>query len=163
MAAGFTRYFAVPRKQVVDDGVPDLWNVDSFDATVTTSTFNSGDPSLPFFVDGGTSSLYTNFAVPGGSQKTGFAARITLNAALKDDPSRLVAYAAGVAAGDPTRPNYLEQQLTAATRKFSPASGIGTTAGPYSGRLLISFGRRFRCRVRTRKAQSGSRRARTSC
>ena len=122
--------------RVVDDGAPDLWDVDGFDASITTSTFNSGDPSIPFFVDGGTSTLYTNFVVADGMQKTGFAARIALNQSLRDDPSRLVVYAAGVAAGDPTRPNYLEQQLTNATRFFSPASGVGTTAGPYSGSIV---------------------------
>jgi flagellar hook-associated protein 1 FlgK len=121
---------------VVDDGVPDLWDVDGFDASITTSTFNSGDPSIPFFVDGGTSTLYTNFVVADGMQKTGFAARIALNAQLRDDPARLVEYAAGTPAGDPTRPNYLEQQLSAAIRFFSPASGVGTTAGPYSGSIV---------------------------
>jgi flagellar hook-associated protein 1 FlgK len=69
-------------------------------------------------------------------QKTGFAARIALNAQLRDDPARLVEYAANTPAGDPTRPNYLEQQLSAATRFFSPSSGIGTSAGPYSGSIV---------------------------
>jgi flagellar hook-associated protein 1 FlgK len=122
--------------RVVDDGAPDLWDVDGFDASITTSTFNSGDPSMPFFVDGGTSTLYTNFVVTDGMQKTGFAARIALNAQLRDDPARLVEYAANTPAGDPTRPNYLEQQLSAATRFFSPSSGIGTSAGPYSGSIV---------------------------
>ncbi|MEX0590003.1 MAG: flagellar hook-associated protein FlgK [Xanthobacteraceae bacterium] len=121
--------------QVVDDGAPDLWEVDGFDASITTSTFNSGDPTLPFFVDGGTSTLYTNFIIAGGTQKLGFAARISLNQALKDDPSRLVAYAPGTAAGDPTRPDFLEQRLTADLRFFSPTTGIGSAAGPYSGSI----------------------------
>jgi flagellar hook-associated protein 1 FlgK len=109
--------------------------VDVFDATVTTSTFNSGDLTLPFFVDGGTSPLYTNFAVEGGTQKLGFAARIAVNQGLRDDPSRLVVYDAGIAAGDPTRPSFLEQRLVNDLRVFSPATGIGTNAGPYSGSI----------------------------
>ena len=122
--------------RVVDDGAPDLWSVGGFDATVTTATFNSGDPSLPFFVDGGAGGLYTGAAFAGGTQKAGFAARITVNAALRDDPARLVAYAPGTSAGDPTRPNFLEQRLTADTRFFSPATGIGTAGGPYSGSIV---------------------------
>jgi flagellar hook-associated protein 1 FlgK len=120
---------------VVDDGGPDLWDVDSLSASITTSTFNSGDPTMPFFVDGGTGGLYTNAVYPGGTQKLGYAARIALNPALREDPSRLVAYAPGTAQGDPTRPDFLEQQLTGATRMFSAGTGIGTASGPYSGTL----------------------------
>jgi flagellar hook-associated protein 1 FlgK len=121
--------------QVVDDGAPDLWDVDAFDASVTTSTFNSGDPTLPFFVDGGTSTLYTNFAGEGGTQKLGFASRIAVNQGLRDDPSRLIVYGPGVAAGDPTRPSFLEDRLVNDLRIFSPATGIGTNVGPYSGSI----------------------------
>jgi flagellar hook-associated protein 1 FlgK len=121
--------------QVVDDGVPDLWDVDAFDATVTTTTFNSGDPSLPFFADGGIGTPYTGFVTATNAQKLGFAARIALNPALRADPARLVVYGPGISAGDPTRPNYLEQQLSSAIRTFSPDTGIGSTAGPYSGSI----------------------------
>jgi flagellar hook-associated protein 1 len=121
--------------RVVDDGAPDLWNVDSFSASITTSTFNSGDPTLPFFVDGGTGGLYTNAVYPDGTQKLGYAARIALNQALYDDPSRLVVYAPGTAQGDPTRPDFLEQQLTTATQMFAAGTGIGTASGPYSGTI----------------------------
>jgi len=120
---------------VVDDGGPDLWDVDSFSASITTSTFNSGHPTMPFFVDGGTGGLYTNAVYPEGTQKTGYAARIALNSLLREDPSRLVAYAPGTAQGDPTRPDFLEQQLTAATQLFSAGTGIGTASGPYSGTI----------------------------
>lgn len=121
--------------QVVDDGAPDLWDVDGFSASITTSTFNSGDPTLPFFVDGGSSPLYTNFANEDGSQKLGFAARIAVNQLLKDDPSRLVIYGPGIEAGDPTRPDFMIERLTTSLRTFSATTGIGTTAGPYSGSI----------------------------
>jgi len=90
---------------------------------------------MPFFVDGGTGGLYTNAVYPDGTQKIGYAARIALNPALREDPSRLVAYAPGTAQGDPTRPDFLEQQLTAATQLFSAITGIGTASGPYSGTI----------------------------
>lgn len=121
--------------RVVDDGAPDLWDVDNFAATITTATFNSGDPSLPFFVDSSGAYLYTNFATAAGSQKLGFAARITVNPALKSDPSLLVRYDAGVAEGDPTRPSFLEQQLTTVLWTFSPSTGVGAVNRPYSGSI----------------------------
>ena len=52
------------------------------------------------------------------------------------DPSKLVAYQAGTAAGDSTRPDFIYQQLTASTLQFSPDTGIGTVAGaPFSGSI----------------------------
>jgi flagellar hook-associated protein 1 FlgK len=42
-------------------------------------------------------------------------------------------YGAGVAAGDPTRPNHLAEQLTESNLMFSAATGIGTHGGPYAG------------------------------
>jgi len=124
--------------RVLDDGAPDLVDVDGFDATVTTGTFNSGDPSLPFFVDGGAGSLYTDFLTASGAQKLGFSARIALNSALFADPSRLVVYSTSppTAAGDSTRPDFIWQRLTAATRLFAPAAGIGSKNAPYSGSLI---------------------------
>lgn len=122
--------------RVLDDGAGNLTDINSLSAAVTTSGFQSGDPSLPFFVDGSNNSLYTNFAMEGSTQKLGFAARISVNIQLKDDPSRLVVFDTGTLAGDPTRPDWLEQQLTSATRAFAPETGIGTKAGAYSGSIV---------------------------
>lgn len=121
--------------RVVDDGAPDLWDVDGFAATITTTGFLSGDATLPFFVDGAGAALYTNYATALGSQKVGFAARIAVNPALKADPSLLVRYDAGIAEGDPTRPAFIEEQLTTALWTFSPASGIGAANRPFSGSI----------------------------
>ena len=71
-----------------------------------------------------------------GSQTTGLAGTIAVNPALISSPSSLVAYAANTAAGDPTRPNFMLNQLTSATLTFSPDTGIGTTQAPYSASLL---------------------------
>lgn len=122
--------------RVLDDGAGNLADINSLIATVTTSGFQSGHPSLPFFVDGSNNTLYTNYAVEGFTQKLGFAARISVNLQLRDDPSRLVMFDPGTLAGDPTRPDWLEQQLTSATRAFAPETGIGTKAGAYSGTLV---------------------------
>ena len=67
-----------------------------------------------------------------GPQQLGFAERISVNPALLADPSKLVAYTAGIGAGDPTRPNYIYQQLTSAKTTFLPATGLGSTAVPFS-------------------------------
>jgi flagellar hook-associated protein 1 FlgK len=124
--------------RVLDDGAPDLVDIDGFDATVTTDTFDSGDPTLPFFVDGGTGTFYTSFVTALGPQKLGFAGRIAVNSMLSADPSRLIVYATSppTLAGDSTRPDFLEQRLTAAIRLFAPATGIGSNNTPYSGTIV---------------------------
>ena len=86
---------------------------------------------MPFFIDGSTA--YTGAISGSGPQITGLAGRITVNAALVADPSKLISYQAGTAAGDATRPNFLYNQLTSASLTFSPAGGIGTALAPYSG------------------------------
>jgi flagellar hook-associated protein 1 FlgK len=121
--------------RVLDDGGVNPGTVQALSAKVTTSTFNSGNLSMPFFVDAGSGGLYTNAVTAGGQQKTGFAARIAVNPALKANPDFLVQYGAGVAAGDPARAEFLEQQLNAVGMTFSPSTGIGTAAGPYNGTL----------------------------
>jgi len=121
--------------RVLDSGGPNAGTVQGLSATITTSTFTSGDPTLPFFVDSASAQLYTNFATELGSQKLGFASRITVNPALKADPSLLVRYEPGTTAGDPTRPNFLEQQLSTVLHTFSPSSGIGATNGPFTGSI----------------------------
>jgi flagellar hook-associated protein 1 FlgK len=121
--------------RVLDDGGVNPGTVQALSAKVTTSTFNSGNLSMPFFVDAGSGGLYTNAVTAGGQQKTGFAARIAVNPALKANPDFLVQYGAGIAAGDPARAEFLEQQLNAVGMTFSPSTGIGTAAGPYNGTL----------------------------
>ena len=50
-------------------------------------------------------------------------------------PSSLVAYSVDTSSGDPTRPDFLLNQLTNASLTFSASTGIGTQAAPYSGTL----------------------------
>jgi flagellar hook-associated protein 1 FlgK len=121
--------------RVLDDGAPNLSDVNSFSASVTTDTLNSGDPTLPLFVDGSNNSLYTGAVTAGGDQKTGFSARIAVNPTLLANPSALVRYSSTTSAGDSTRPDFIYQQLTAAAQLFNPTSGIGTASGPFSGTL----------------------------
>lgn len=121
--------------QVVDDGATNDSDVNALSASITTDTFNSGDVTLPFFVDGGSNSLYTGAYGVSGEQKTGFSSRIAINPALISDPSALVLYSPTTNVGDSTRPDFIGQQLNAAAQSFDPAGGIGTVQGPYSGTL----------------------------
>ena len=107
--------------------------VNALSATATVTALASGNAQVPLFTDG--SNPITGAISATGSQTTGLAGRITINPALVATPASLVAYAAGTAAGDPTRPNFILQQLTAATPTYSAATGIGSAQAPFSGTL----------------------------
>jgi flagellar hook-associated protein 1 FlgK len=102
-------------------------------ATTTASSLANGTSQLPLFTDG--SSLYTGVITGTGSQITGLAGRITVNAALLADPSKFTVYSTSpaTAAGDTTRPDYLYSQLTTGTFTYSPQTGLGTAATPFKG------------------------------
>jgi flagellar hook-associated protein 1 len=108
--------------------------VRSLSATATATSLTGGSAPLPLFTDGG--QPITGVLTSTGSQTTGLAGTIAVNPALINSPSSLVAYAANTPAGDPTRPNFLLNQLTNATLTFSPDTGIGTAQAPYSANLV---------------------------
>ena len=62
-------------------------------------------------------------------------AALRSTASLINDPSLLVAYQPGTAAGDATRPNFILDQLTNSSMTFNPNSGIGTVAAPFGSTL----------------------------
>jgi flagellar hook-associated protein 1 FlgK len=117
--------------QVLNNGAGNV--VNSLSATSTVTSLQSGSPQLPLFTEDG--QPITGAITAGGSQTTGLAGTIEVNAALAASPSSLVAYASNTAAGDPTRPNFLLSQTTNATLTYSPATGLGTASAPYSGTL----------------------------
>lgn len=119
--------------EILDDGPANTVNVNSVSKTATVTTLAGGSAELPLFTDGLTP--YTGAITAVGSESVGFAGRIAVNAALLADPSGLVSYQAGTAAGDSTRPDFILQQLTSASLLFSPNTGIGTAAAPFSGSL----------------------------
>jgi flagellar hook-associated protein 1 FlgK len=119
--------------EVLDDGAANTVNVDSVSTTATVTSLASGSAELPFFTDGATA--YTGAITALGSESIGFAGRITVNSALAADPSGLVAYQAGTASGDSTRPDFLYQQLSSTSLTYSPNTGIGTSASPFSSSL----------------------------
>ncbi len=118
--------------RVLDDGAANTVNVDGLSTTATETSLAGGDAALPLFTDG-SSTPYTGAITAAGSQRVGLSARIGVNAALAADPSGLVVYQSGTAAGDSTRPDFIYQQLTAASLTYPPDSGLGTAASPFSG------------------------------
>jgi len=120
--------------QVTDDGTNSA-TVNAASITTTASSLANGTPQLPVFTDG--SLLYTGSIAGTGPQQTGLAGRITVNAALLADPSKLTVYNTSpmTNAGDTTRSDFLYSQLTTGTFTYSPQTGLGTTASPFKGTL----------------------------
>ncbi|HYA04992.1 MAG TPA: flagellar hook-associated protein FlgK [Xanthobacteraceae bacterium] len=106
----------------------------SMSATSTITSPTSGSAQLPFFTDGNGNPI-TGAITAGGSQTMGLADDIEVNPALVASPSSLVAYSPSTSAGDPTRPDFLLNQMTNAVLSYSPATGLGSAAQPYSGTL----------------------------
>ena len=129
--------------RILDDGAAGTSDITSLSATVTPTSPTDSGTGLALFVDGEEGKFFTN-AQGAVDQKTGFAARITLNPDVVEDDSLLVTYqtAGGTnSAGDSTRPVDLYNRLTQAGRAFSPSTGIGGTSSPYTG-SIASFAQR---------------------
>ena len=120
--------------QVVNDLTTGA-TVNAASVTTTTSSLTSGSPQLPLFTDAG--ALYTGAITGSGSQITGLAGRITVNAALLNSPSNLTVYSTSppTAAGDTTRSDFLYSQLTSGTFTYAPTTGLGSTTAPFSGTI----------------------------
>jgi flagellar hook-associated protein 1 FlgK len=122
--------------RVLDDGIPNRSDVVAASVTRTVSSLTGGSAELPLFTDGG--ALYTGALTANGLQQTGLAGRIAVNGALLGDPSRTIIYSTSplTAAGDTTRSDFIRAQLMTASYRYSPQTGIGTTASPFTGTLL---------------------------
>jgi flagellar hook-associated protein 1 FlgK len=120
--------------RVLDNGAGAV-SVNAASTTVTTSALANGNPQLPVFTDGST--LYTGVITGRGVQQTGFAGRISVNAALVGDPSKFVVFNTSplTTAGDTTRSDFLYSQLTSGSFTFSPQTGLGSRTSPLKGTL----------------------------
>jgi flagellar hook-associated protein 1 FlgK len=127
--------------RVLDNGT-NTAAVNAASVTTTASSLAGGSAQLPVFTDGNL--LYTGSIIGIGSQQTGLAGRITVNAALVADPSKFTIYNTSppTNAGDTTRPDFLFSQLTTGTFTYSPQTGLGTAATPFKG-TLTSFMQQF--------------------
>jgi flagellar hook-associated protein 1 len=117
-------------------------NVTAVSTTTTASSLTGGSGQLPLFTDG--TSLYTGAITGGGSQLTGYAGRITVNPALLNNPTNLSVYSTSPTTppADTTRSDFLFSQLTTGSFTYSPTTGLGTTAKPFSG-TITSFMQQF--------------------
>lgn len=119
---------------------PGATTVNAASVTTTQTSLMSGNAEFSLFTDSG--SPYTGAIGASGSQMTGLAGRLTVNASLVNDPSKLVQYAPSTAAGDTTRSDFMLRQLNNASFTYSPQSGVGSAGAPFKGSLL-SFMQQF--------------------
>ena len=119
--------------RILNDGPGNAVTVNGVSTTQTATTFNGGSSELPLFTDG--TSIYSGAVGVQGPQSLGLAGRITVNSAVVADPTKLVSYQAGTAAGDSTRADFLYQQMTSASLQFSPSTGIGSATTPFTGSI----------------------------
>ncbi|MGY8664649.1 flagellar hook-associated protein FlgK [Bradyrhizobium sp. UFLA05-109] len=118
--------------QITDDGTGSS-TVNSASVTKTISSLQSGNAQMPLFTDG--SALYTGAITSSGSQMTGLAGRIGVNAAVVTDPSKLSVYSTSpvTPAGDTTRSDFLYTQLTSSVFSYSPTTGLGSSSQQFTG------------------------------
>jgi flagellar hook-associated protein 1 FlgK len=109
--------------------------INSTTTTTTASSLVGGSAQMPLFTDGTTD--YTSAFTGAGSQMTGYAGRITVNPALVTNPANFTVYGNSppTAAGDTTRSDFLYSQLTTASFNYSPQTGLGSTASPFTGTI----------------------------
>jgi flagellar hook-associated protein 1 FlgK len=125
--------------RIIDDGGPNLADVDAL-STTATATATTGSVALPFFLDN--NSPYSGAITALTAQSVGLAGRLTVNAALVTDPALLTAYTTGIETSDSTRATFIYDQLVGTAHDYAPSTGIGTAASPYSG-TLATFMRQF--------------------
>ena len=128
--------------RVLDDGATNRSDVTAASVTTTITSLTSGNVQLPLFTDNG--APYTGAITAGGSQQTGLAGRISVNAALLGDPSRTIVFSTNppTAAGDTSRSDFILSQLSTGSYRYSPQTGMGTTGAPFTGTLL-NFTKQF--------------------
>jgi flagellar hook-associated protein 1 FlgK len=119
--------------QVLDDGAPNLADINGLSITRTATALANGRTAVGLFTDG--TDPFTGALTSAGAQMTGFAGRIAVNPGLLGDPSKLTLYDTNTPSGDPARPNLIYDRLTKASFAFSPETGLGNTASPFSGNL----------------------------
>jgi len=118
--------------EVLDDGGATS-TMNALSATQTATALVNGSPSVGLFTDG--SNPFSNAITAGVVQSVGFAGRIAVNPALIGDPSKLTLFGPSTASGDPTRPNFIYNQLTNANFAFLANTGLGSAATPFAGKV----------------------------
>jgi flagellar hook-associated protein 1 FlgK len=109
--------------------------VNAASSTITSTAIAGGIPQLALFTDG--NGPYTGQYTKNGPELTGLAGRISVNSAVVNNPSALSIYSTSpqTPAGDTTRSDFLFSQLTTGRFTFSPSTGLGSAAQPFTGSI----------------------------
>src|ERR1043166_1445554 len=118
--------------EVLDDGGATS-TMSALSATQTATTLANGSPPVALFTEG--SNPFSNAITTAGAQTAGFAGRIAVNAALVGDPSKLTLFSSTTANGDPTRANFIYNQLTSTNFAFLANTGLGNAGTPFTGKM----------------------------
>jgi len=121
--------------RILDDGAGNNTDINALSASVSNTSVQGQGLGFPLFVDTGNNQPYTG-AVDGAYQKTGFAGRIVVNGAIKDDPALLVQYEATTPIGDNARPLDLLDRIERSSVEFGGENGIGSEASPFTGSVV---------------------------
>ena len=131
LGSGFSVSSSGTTLTVLDDGGGNTTDVTGLSASITNTGTSGNGTELPLFVDGSSGALYTG-SFDNGSQRTGFAARIAVNAQVLADPSTLVQYNSSILPGDATRPQLLLDRLTKTQFSMPADTGIGGSARAFT-------------------------------
>ena len=121
---------------------PAFATINTLSTTVTKPPGTLADGSTEFSVVTDNGSAYSGGISASGSQITGLAGRISVNAGVVADPSKLVAYDTNILSGDTKRSSFMLNQLTNASFTYGAQTGTGSTNAPFTGNLL-SYMRQF--------------------
>ncbi len=118
--------------EVLDNGGATS-TMNALSATQTATALANGSPSIALFIDG--TNPFSNAITTNGAQTAGFAGRIAVNAALIGDPTKLTLFGSTTANGDPTRPNFIYNQLSSTNFAFLANTGLGNAGTPFTGKM----------------------------
>jgi flagellar hook-associated protein 1 len=109
--------------------------VNAASTTTTSQTVASGIPQVALFTDG--NQLYTGQYTATGNEMTGLAGRIAVNPAITNNPAALSIYTTSpqTPTGDNTRSDFMFSQLTSGRFTYSPSTGLGSAAQPFTGTI----------------------------
>lgn len=118
--------------RILDDGSAGAPTLNAVSAGITVMGTQAGVPQLPLFVDSGYGNTPFTGSFEGGSHLTGLAQRLVVNPAVSSNLSTLTLQSASTLPGDSSRPQFLYDALTGASRTFSASSGIGGISAPFA-------------------------------
>ncbi|MEM6383896.1 MAG: flagellar hook-associated protein FlgK [Pseudomonadota bacterium] len=147
--------------QFIDDGVAAQVDITAVTATLSVTGLQSGNPALPLFTDGALANSFYTQSFDEVEQKTGFASRIRVNAAISDDPTLLSQFSPTTPSADPTRADFLANAFRETPVTVSAGTGIGSEDTPLSltleqlAREIVSVtGRQAESAERAREGQA---------